>query len=115
MTSEPLQQPARLSEPDLALTLFVSGASTSSARAIRHVQALCDEHLHGRYRLTVVNVHTEPGLARTHRVYATPTLIRESPLPERRVVGDFSDPVRVLNALHVRVLNGPGEAVADRG
>jgi circadian clock protein KaiB len=96
---------------DYVLSLFVSGASTSSARAIRHVQAICEEYLQGRHRLTVINVHTEPALARAHRVQATPTLLRERPLPQSRMVGDFSDHPLVLRTLGIPVFERPREGV----
>jgi hypothetical protein len=34
---------------------------------------------------------------------ATPTLVREQPQPERRVIGDLSDQVTVLKALSIAV------------
>ena len=43
------------------LTLFVSGASDLSARAIANARRLCDVHLRGRYHLSVVDVHEDPA------------------------------------------------------
>ena len=84
-----------------ALTLFVSGASSSSARAIRNTQALCAAHLEGRYDLTVIDVNEHPELAQRRRVLATPTLLKDHPAPQRMLVGDLSDARRVLDALDV--------------
>lgn len=95
------------------LTLFVSGASSSSARAIGNIQALCEAHLAGRHKLTIVDINQDPELVRDSRVLATPTLLKGHPAPERRLVGDLSDLDRVLLALDVRVLN-QAEA-KDRG
>ena len=83
------------------LTLFVSGASDMSARAIRNVRRICDEHLPGRYQLEVVDVHRDASLMSAHDVVAAPTLIKESPLPKRMLVGDLSDTPRVLAALDI--------------
>lgn len=93
---------ARLDEAQYELTLFVSGASSSSAAAVRNAQALCEAHLAGRYELTVVDVNQNPELARGSRVLATPTLLKGHPHPERMVVGDLSDRDRVLLAIDVR-------------
>jgi len=93
-----------LTDARYELTLFVSGASSSSARAIRNARALCDTHLSGRYELKIVDVNQDPELARGSRVLATPTLLKGSPAPERMLVGDLSDQERVLLALDVRVL-----------
>jgi circadian clock protein KaiB len=83
-----------------SLVLFVSGASASSARALRNVQAMCEEHLRGHYELAVIDVHAEDA-AQQRRVLATPTLMRQHPLPERIRVGDFSDHAAVLAALGI--------------
>jgi circadian clock protein KaiB len=84
------------------LTLFVSGASGASAEAITNVRAICDAHLSGRYHLEIVDLNQEPVLAERHRVLATPTLVKDHPLPMRMLVGDMSDHSRVLAALGVR-------------
>jgi circadian clock protein KaiB len=81
-----------------ALTLYVSGASELSARAIANATALCDVHLGGRYHLAVVDVHENPAPALS-QVIAAPTLIRNLPLPERQHVGDLSDTDKVLRTL----------------
>jgi circadian clock protein KaiB len=83
------------------LTLFVSGASESSARAILNIRQICDAHLGGRHRLEIVDLNQEPGLAAVHHVLATPTLIKDRPLPPRMLVGDMSDHVKILLALDV--------------
>ena len=97
-----------LSELDDAryeLTLFVSGASKASSRAISNARALCDAHLDGRYDLNIVDVNQDPEQARGSRVLATPTLLKNVPAPARMLVGDLSDQERVLLALDVRVLD----------
>jgi circadian clock protein KaiB len=95
---------------EYAFTLFVSGASDSSAHAIEHVREICDAHLRGRHDLSIVDVHQQPALAERHRVLATPTLVRHRPLPPRIVVGDMSDHQRTLAALEVFV---PGASDAS--
>jgi circadian clock protein KaiB len=84
-----------------SLTLFVSGASESSAHAITNVREICDAHLSGRHELSIVDVNQEPALAKEHHVLATPTLVKDHPLPMRVLVGDMSDHTRILVALDV--------------
>ena len=91
-TPEPAEMPYEL-------TLFVSGASTLSARAVTNATQLCDIHLYGRYRLSVVDVHEDPAAGLRSGVFATPTLARNRPLPVRRVVGDLTHTDKVLLAL----------------
>jgi circadian clock protein KaiB len=93
------------------LTLFVTGASERSGRAIANVHALCEEHLAGRYTLDVVDVLRDPSLMSVYDVVAAPTLIKERPLPKRMLVGDLSDTARVLLALDVRPAVAPTTGV----
>ncbi|MGZ5372303.1 MAG: circadian clock KaiB family protein [Aeromicrobium sp.] len=90
---------AALDETRYELTLFVSGASDLAARAIANARRLCDVHLRGRCDLSVVDVHDDPTAAVTSRLLATPTLVKNLPLPVRRVVGDLSHTDKVLRAL----------------
>jgi circadian clock protein KaiB len=87
--------------PLYELTLFVSGASELSARAITDARRLCDDHLGGRFELVVVDVHEHPEAARTSRVLAVPTLIKSRPAPARRRAGDLSQTDNVLLALGI--------------
>jgi circadian clock protein KaiB len=95
---------AKLDGAPYELTLFVSGASTSSTRAVRNARALCEDHLAGRHHLNIVDVNQGPELARGRRVLATPTLIRDRPAPERMLVGDLSHGESVLAALDISVV-----------
>jgi circadian clock protein KaiB len=81
------------------LTLFVGGASEISARAIANARQLCDVHLDGRFRLNVVDVHESPPAVLDGRVLVAPTLVKDWPLPERRVIGDISLIDQVMLAL----------------
>jgi circadian clock protein KaiB len=81
------------------LTLFVSGASDLSARAIAAARRLCDSGAGGPGRLSVVDIHEDPAAVLSREVIAAPTLIRTLPLPERRYVGDVSRTDAVLVAL----------------
>jgi circadian clock protein KaiB len=94
---------SRAARPEL--TLFVSGASDLSARAIASARHLCDAHLDGRYDLSIVDVHDDLAAALSHRVLATPTLLKHRPAPARRYVGDLSHTDRVLLALELPVAN----------
>jgi circadian clock protein KaiB len=105
---------AALESEPYALTLFVSGASDSSAQAIANVRDICDEYLEGRYNLDIVDLNQEPTQAGEHNVLATPTLIKNLPLPARMLVGDMSDHPRILVALGVRAPVVP-EAQSDAG
>jgi circadian clock protein KaiB len=88
------------------LTLFVSGATRRSGRAITEVHNLCNIHLAGRFDLVVVDVRDNAALVASHRVTAVPTLVKNRPLPVRMVVGDMSDARRVMGGIDVPLVGG---------
>jgi circadian clock protein KaiB len=108
---DPDQHPDQQEQFDLFL--FISGASASSTRAVADVRAFCDLHLRGRHQLRIVDVYRDPDEATAHGVLATPTLVKDRPLPRRVLVGDLSDPDRVLLSLGTDPAAGsqPGSAV----
>jgi circadian clock protein KaiB len=89
----------RIEEARCILRLYVAGSTPQSSRAIRNLKAICETNLPGRYVLTVVDLYAQPELAREDQIVVAPTLVRQSPLPVRRVVGDLSNTDRVLAAL----------------
>lgn len=90
---------AATEEARCILRLYVAGSTPQSSRAIRNLKAICETNLPGRYVLTVVDLYAQPELARADQIAVAPTLVRQSPLPIRRVVGDLSNTHRVLAAL----------------
>lgn len=81
------------------LQLYVSGMSPRSTIAIRELTRICERWLKDAYTLTITDIYDEPMTARDHQIVAAPTLIRHSPLPVRRLVGDLSDRALVLRTL----------------
>jgi circadian clock protein KaiB len=79
--------------------LYVTGTTPRSTRAITNVKKICEEHLSGHYRLEVIDLYQRPDLAQDEQIIAAPTLIKQLPLPVRRVLGDMSKTERVLFVL----------------
>lgn len=76
-----------------SLRLYVSGMTANSARAVRTVKRLCEEHLRAGYELEVRDLYRS-GLdcRETGELLATPQLLRLEPPPRVRVVGDLEAP-----------------------
>jgi circadian clock protein KaiB len=85
------------------LTLYVTGTTPNSLRAIGNIRRICEEHLEGRYQLRVVDVYQEPEQARKHNLTVLPTLVKELPQPLRKIIGNLSDTERVLVGLDLKV------------
>lgn len=81
--------------------LYVSQASPVSARALVNARRFFDVHLAGRYRLEILDIGDNVDQARRDQVVASPTLLRLSPLPQRRFIGDMSDTTRLCDWLDV--------------
>src|SRR5206468_8296861 len=84
------------------LTLYVTGTSPRTKIAIENLDRICKQELEGRYELEIVDVLENPQRAEDERILATPTLIKQLPLPLRRVIGDLSDKEKVLLGPEVR-------------
>lgn len=84
---------------EFVLTLYVTGATAGSLRAIANIKDICERHLKGRYHLEVVDVYRRPELLRRDQVVALPTLIKKLPAPLRLLVGDLSRTEQVLQGL----------------
>ena len=99
----PQADPGVAAETDVwRLCLYVAGQSPRSLRALVNLKDLCEEHLAGRYEIEVIDLIERPSLARSDDILAIPTLVRRSPAPLRKIIGDLSDRERVLAGLHLQ-------------
>lgn len=83
------------------LRLFVAGNSPRSRRTIANLRRFCVKHLTGRFELEIVDIYQQPNFAEQDQIVAAPTLLKLSPPPLRRIVGDLSDESRVRRALEL--------------
>ena len=85
--------------PLFKFRLYVAGDAQNSNRAIANLTALCRTHAPDRCGIEIVDVFREPKRALADGVYMTPTLVKLSPSPVRRIVGSLSQAQPVLQAL----------------
>jgi circadian clock protein KaiB len=83
------------------LTLFITGATPRSLRAVENVQEFCGRELEGNYELEIVDLYQDPGRAQPANVVVAPTLIRYEPRPVKLMVGDMSDAQRLHTTIVV--------------
>ena len=96
------EEDSRIRGEHYVLRLYVSGATPQSTLAIVNVKKICENQLQGRYSLEVIDIYQELDLAKRDQVIAVPMLIKRSPHPLRRLIGDMSNTDRVLDGLGVR-------------
>ena len=90
--------------PEYALRLCITGMTRRSQQALMNVTHICDRYLKGRYHLEVIDLYQQPQLAAELQIIATPTLLRDQPLPLRRLIGSLSDTKQALRLLGVPAL-----------
>jgi circadian clock protein KaiB len=80
------------------------------------VETLFRASLGDDWDVELIDLLEHPELAREHQVLVTPTLIRRYPKPERRIIGDFSEPDRVVAGLGLPGTRPLGESILpERG
>jgi circadian clock protein KaiB len=86
---------------EYVLRLYVAGSTPQSSRAITNIKALCEHYLKDRYDLTVVDLYAQQERAAEDQIVVVPTLVRQAPLPVRKMIGDLSHTERILAALEL--------------
>lgn len=81
------------------LRLYVAGQSRKCMVAYANLRKICKVQLKGRCRIEVVDLQENPQLARDDGILAIPTVVKISPSPTRRIVGDLSNTERVMVGL----------------
>lgn len=81
------------------LRLYVAGDAQNSVAALGNLRDICNRYLAQRHKIEVVDVFRHPKRALVDRIFMTPTLVKISPAPVRRIVGTLSQTQTVLQAL----------------
>ena len=84
------------------LRLYIAGQTPRSMAALANLKRIVDEHLDGRYEVEVIDLLENPQLAKGDQIIAVPTLVKDLPLPVRKIIGDLSNTERVLVGLDLR-------------
>jgi len=81
------------------LKLYVMGDTANSRTVIKNLNDILEKEIKDLYTLDVIDVLENPQAAEEYKILATPTLIKISPEPARRIIGDLSDRGRVMSGL----------------
>ncbi len=93
---------AKKSVGALVLRLYVAGDSPNSIAARSNLDAALAELGVDDAKLEIVDVLRHPARSLTDGVLVTPTLIRVSPLPERKIIGNLRDRAALATVLDLR-------------
>ena len=86
-------------ERGLSLRLFVAGDSPDSAIAIANLKALFPKSESSHVEIEIVDVQREPDRAARDRIMVTPTLLKVSPSPPCRILGNLKNRDALLHLL----------------
>ena len=87
------------------LRLYVAGHTPKSVTTFSNLKKICEENLHGKYLIEVIDLIQYPHLAREDQILAVPTLIRKLPQPIKQIIGDLSNREKVLVGLAIQPLS----------
>jgi circadian clock protein KaiB len=90
-------------ERRLCLRLFVAGDSPDSAIAIANLKALLPSHESSRVEMEIVDVQREPDRAARDGIMVTPTLLKVSPAPGCRILGNLKNRDALLLLLGIEL------------
>ena len=106
MKTKSVKRPAAGSHPRPVklwqLRLYVTDQTPKSLTAFSNLKRICESHLSGRYRITVIDLLKQPHLAKGDQILAIPTVVRLLPKPVRTIIGNLSDLERELVGLDLR-------------
>ncbi len=81
------------------LHLFIRSDCASAEDTLSSIHQLLEQGLDSPYTLKVIDINKNPQQTADNRITVTPTLVRMSPKPTRRIVGQLDDIQRVLNII----------------
>lgn len=85
---------------NISLSLFVAGNDAESRELIDAVnRVLCQSSADDKYFLEVVDVLDSPEKALERDIFATPTLVRNFPLPVVKLIGDVRRSTQLMGLL----------------
>ena len=87
--------------PKYVLRLYVTGTTPRSLRAISNLRQILALQNDDVYDLQIIDIYQTPEAASENQIIAAPTLVKISPEPVRRFIGDLSDKERVLKGLDI--------------
>jgi circadian clock protein KaiB len=81
--------------------LYIAGDTQNSEEAVSNLSALCKKYLPNRSETEVVDVVLEPKRALADGIFMTPTLVKLTPYPVRKIVGTLTLTLPLLQALQL--------------
>jgi len=83
----------------IGFRLYILNRNHDSIRDIERLLQFLNDRFSNKYSLEIIDVLENPEEAAINFILATPTLVKITPKPIRKIIGDFSDIEKVLAGL----------------
>ena len=83
------------------LHLYISGMTPKSMEAIENIKNICKKYIKASCKLEIIDIYKNPEIVAQHHIIFSPSLIKESPLPKRTLIGTLSDTEKVTRLLGI--------------
>jgi circadian clock protein KaiB len=88
-------------ESNWQFRLFISGDSPKNDNAVAVLEHICQKYLEGKCDIEVIDITLDQLTAMKENILATPTLIKKTPTPVQRFIGDLSGEEQLLLRLNI--------------
>ena len=95
---------SRRAKSKFKFRLYVAGDAQNSAQAVANLKTICRVHLPDRHEIEIVDVFQEPRRALADGIFMTPTLVKLSPGPVKKILGSLGQTETVLQALELETI-----------
>lgn len=90
----------------IVFKIYLAGHSAKTSSVEETLDQLCKEILGSAgYSIKVIDVEANPKIADRKKILATPTIIKESPKPEKRIIGDLNNYEKAKKAIEYLIKN----------
>lgn len=81
--------------------LYIAGQTPRSLVAISNLYRIVDEYLKNKCLIEIIDLLENPDIGERDRIMAIPTLVRITPEPQCKIIGDLSNMEKTLVALEL--------------
>lgn len=80
--------------------IYIAGLCKRNSDTITTFRQACTETLAGQaFDVMVIDIIEHPSAAEKKKILATPTIIRETPAPEKRIIGELREAEKAKKAI----------------
>ena len=97
-----VDQAQKAADQKWVLRLYIAGQTPKSLTALSNLRKICEGHLGRKYKIEIIDLMKNPKLAKEHQIVAIPTLVRNLPVPLKKIIGDLSNTEKVLIGLDLQ-------------